>query len=62
MRRNRPLQVTLDSPTQFAVEALASRERRSVSNLCALLIHEALSERSIELPAPRPHAPHGGKA
>lgn len=51
------MQVTLDSRTQFALDALANLEQRSTSNMAATLIREALIARGIdqarvELPKP----------
>lgn len=62
MGRARMLQVTLDGETQFALESLASQEGRSLSNMSARLIYEALRARGVELPEPAaPRRYHGGR-
>lgn len=49
MSRAGTVQVTLDSSAQFALESLATAENRSLSNMAATLIREALARRGVEL-------------
>lgn len=55
MSRPGTLQVALDTTSQFAVEALATKEERSMSGMAALLIREALRARGVPLAAERPY-------
>lgn len=58
MSRKGVIQVAITSRTEFILESLATRERRSLSSMASLLLDEALAARGLDA-APLPAPKHG---